>query len=267
MRNIRTYVEHLNEEIKIRNWRNKILVDLEQETLQGMDLRSYNLYNANLWKLNLSGCNMSGMDLRSCYVALTNFTGADLSGSDLSDSHGFLEAKLEKANLNDTKLHGISELETSKCLGTTFVGASVSETKIYGTKESPANFDGTIFNNVKFSGNFEGSNFSGSSFSNCKILNEYNFNNCDLSRTKFDEDTMKDLFDARIYNPSIFKPKSPIKGSNLEGSNILQFLESYVNEKGDKAYERVFLFLDECTGISRKLQRIMGMSGMFSKNK
>ena len=265
MKNIISYKQHLNEAVEVRNWRNKVIIDIPDESLEGMDLRSYDLNNANFWKINLRGCNMSGMDLKRCYFSGADLTGADLNGSDISDSSALSEAIFSDVKLNDSTVHKVSEIKTSSFNNSSFEGASIKQTKIYGEKESMVNFKGVKLDEVKFFGTFEGYNFSGSSFSNCGIHSEYNFNNCDLRNTEFDEKTFFFIFNTTLYNPFTYKRTSSIKGSNLEGSNISKFLEEFLDRTQD--VEKFITFVMDCTGLSRKLQRKLGMAGMFSKKR
>ena len=79
--------------IYIKNRAGNILLELEVETLKGIDLsgaylseanlRKADLSEANLFKANLRGANLRGADLSGA-----DLSGADLSGADLQDVQG-----------------------------------------------------------------------------------------------------------------------------------------------------------------------------------
>ena len=111
--------------MKIFNKRGKTILEIEAETLSGVDLSGADLYRANLSGANLSGANLyraklSRAKLSYAKLSYANLSRANLFGADLS------YANLSRANLSRAELSGAK--------GIVFFGPLASGRFIYAVK-------------------------------------------------------------------------------------------------------------------------------------
>ena len=95
-----------------RHMTEKVLLEVEAESLQGANLQGANLQGANLYGANLQGAylygaylhgaNLHGANLQGAYLYGANLYGANLRGANLQGAYLY-GANLEVANLQGAK--------------------------------------------------------------------------------------------------------------------------------------------------------------------
>jgi len=130
---------------KWKNDNYKAKVDLKNSSLKGANLCRVNLKGANLCRANLKGANLSEANLRGANLSKANLGGAnfrgadlyvaDLRGADLSESN-LSEVNLRRANLSVANLRGANlsgaNLRQATFVKTILEKANLTDCYIYG---------------------------------------------------------------------------------------------------------------------------------------
>jgi uncharacterized protein YjbI with pentapeptide repeats len=291
MRNIRNYPQHINEyQLQISDRKGNPMSDisvndtylaikgqnLEIPDFTGIKIEDHHFYDCTFDTALWNDTDLSGCDFRKCEIQgdATDSSFKHCSFDD-SSSMAFFNAKdvsFYGSSFDDTDWHNcyFEDCNFRNASGTfnpddsKFVNCDFSEGNLIFVMDPQYQLGPVSFINCKFENkfirsksdiNFSGAILKGSSFARTRFRtivpegftgNYIKFIECDLSDT--------DFTGCKIPVKQLF-----IQGSNLSGSNLLENLDiSKIDDLED--------FLDGCTGIPRKIQRMLGMKGMFSKD-
>jgi uncharacterized protein YjbI with pentapeptide repeats len=174
--------------VKWRAKHPKVILDLMDADLAGIDLRGANLRRADLIGVNLIGANL----------ATAALIGADLTRSKLC------QIKLQRADLSNALL-AFADLSGADLTGANLSGADLSKTTLTGAILTEAKLDGARLSDA----NLQQAKLSGASLKNADLSNAQ-LNGVDLSSADLTESNLNaarldetDLTDANLNRANV----------------------------------------------------------------
>lgn len=133
--------------IKRQHGQGQTLLEIDVDSLKGVDLSHASLPDAKFWYEDLAGANMSGADLTAAGFIQAKLVGADLSGAKLAKAT-FVGADLTNADLSAANL-AEADFQNATLVSANLSEANLSAAKLHGADLKSADITNAVLSDIK----------------------------------------------------------------------------------------------------------------------